>query len=307
MSTKKVILTLFIIIFAIGGFVAGLILLRQRQELREQASVPGGPARVFLTPETGNYNVGDTIRTSVYFNTDNIAISGISVRIKYPFSGSTPEVSVSSIEVDPNLISSGDWTCPTVSSSLEGQNVIIDIACANTSAFGYSTGNDTLFANIDLRVERVPALNPVILEFDPVHSIITSQAGNQDILGTPDSTGTYTIGGGVTQTPTPTQSITDTPTPTQSITDTPTPTQSITDTPTPTQSITDTPTPTSRLTLTPTPTRSLTPTPTRVATPSATVTLTPTPQIPDSGVSLPTLLGVGVGILSIVVAILLAF
>ncbi len=266
MSFKKVILSLVIIIVAIGGFITGLILLRQRQEIREKASVPGGEARVSIVPASGNFNVGDTIRASVYFNTANIPISGIAIRLTYPFSGSTPEVSVSSIEINPSLLSSGDWTCPTQNPSLEGQNVVIDVACGNTSASGYATNVDVLFFNLDLRVERVPSINPVVVRFDPVRSVIRRKSDNSDILLIPTSTGTYTIGTIVTTSPSPSPTVT------------------ITTTPTPTLRSSPTPTPRARVT----------------ATPSA------TPTLPSAGISVPTILGVGIGILAIVGAFLLA-
>ena len=113
MPAKKVVVALLIILVAIGGFVAGLVLLRERQSLVEEAAVPTGTAEVSISPETGNFNVGDTINTSVYFNPANNTISGVAVRLTYPFSGATPEISVSSIQVNPSLLSSGDWTCPT--------------------------------------------------------------------------------------------------------------------------------------------------------------------------------------------------
>src|SRR3972149_3721645 len=137
MPAKKIVVALLIILVAVGGFVAGLVLLREKQTLTEEAAVPGGQAEVSITPETGDFNVGDTIRTSVFFNPANVPISGVAVRITYPFNGATPELSVTTIEVNPSLLSSGDWTCPTQNSKFEGTNVVVDIACGNTSSAGF--------------------------------------------------------------------------------------------------------------------------------------------------------------------------
>lgn len=270
MPVKKVVVALLTIVVAIGGFVAGLVLLRQRQELRQLASVPGGQAQVSITPETGSFNIGDTIRASVYFNPANIPISGVAVRLMYPFSGTTPEVRVSRIEINPTLLNSGEWTCPTQNTSLQGGNVIIDIACGNTSAYGFVANTNTLLASIDLSVERTPATNPLVIRFDPAQSVIIRKSDGEDILLIPTSTGTYTIGQGAVS-----PSLT----------------------PTPTTRVTSTPSPTPRLTLTPTPRRT--------ATASATPTTTKG-GLPDAGVSYPTLLGVGVGVLTIIGALLLA-
>jgi len=138
MPAKKVIVALLIIVVAIGGFVAGLVLLREQQNLVEEAAVPTGQAKVSITPETGNLNVGDTVQTNVSFNPANIPVSGVAVRLLYPFSGATPEVSVQSIQINQSLLSSGDWTCPTQASNIEGSNVIVDIAYGK---YRYTTGD----------------------------------------------------------------------------------------------------------------------------------------------------------------------
>jgi hypothetical protein len=200
MPVKKLAVVFVIVAVAIGGFVTGLFLLQQRQDLRERAAVPGGEARVSLTPATGSFNVGDTISTSVNFNTSGIAVSGIAVRILYPFSGSTPEVSVSGIRVSNTLLSSGSWTCPTQNASQQGGNVVIDIACANTSAAGFTSSTDTLLANIDLKINRAPS---AVLEvkFDPVGEAAEATPTTQP--GSPTTTTRVTS-------PTATRSITPT-------------------------------------------------------------------------------------------------
>ncbi|KKQ37613.1 MAG: periplasmic copper-binding protein [Candidatus Woesebacteria bacterium GW2011_GWA1_37_7] len=273
MQARKIIVALVIILVAIGGFVAGLVLLRQKQDVQEQAAVPGGRAEAKIQPESGNFNVGDTINTSIYFNTSNIAISGIAIRLSYPYSGDTSEVRVESIEVDQGLLSGGDWTCPVQTSEQQGLNVVVDIACANTSASGFTSNTDILLANVALKVERAPSVSPLVVRFDPAKSVIKRKSNNEDILLIPSSTGSYTIGGAgsATKTPTPTRRPGTSPT------------------------------------LTPTRTATVTVTPTSVATVSATKTPTPTSAtLPEAGVSYPTLVGAGFGILVIVGAILLA-
>lgn len=265
MQAKKIFVALLIIVVAIGGFVAGLFLLRERQNINEEAAVPTGQAEVSINPESGNFDVGDTIQASVTFNPANIAISGVAVRLAYPYTGNTPEVSVTSVSVNPTISSSSDWTCPTQSSNLQGGNVLIDIACANTSASGFSSNTDTLLANVTLKVDRQPSTSPFVVRFDPALSVITRKSDNQDILLIPTSTGSYSVGQ-VQVTPT---TKLGTPTPTAKVTGT------------------------------------KTPTPTKTATSSGTPTPT-TSQLPDAGVSYPTIFGVGLGVLVIVGAMLLA-
>lgn len=277
MPTKKIVVALLIIVVAIGGFVAGLVLLRQRQDLGEDAAVEGGQATVAITPDEGTYEVGDSISVGIHFNPSNIAISSVGVRMSYPFTGATPEVTVSSVDINPSFLSSADWTCPTQTDPrLDGNNVIIDIACANTGSGGFTANTDTLLADLTLYVERPVSvnINPLTLRFVSQTSMITRWRDNQDILLIPESTGSYTIsstGTEPTQTPTPT-GIGDPGD------------------------------------LTATPTTTATVTPTRVTTGTTTLTLSPTAAetLPDAGVSFPTLVGLGAGMFILLAALVLA-
>ena len=100
------------------GLVTGLILVPMVQDIREEASVLQGSATVKIDPVSGSFNTGDIITANILFNSSNIAISGIAVRLSYPFSGTVPEVKVTSIDINPALLSSGEWTCPTKDSIL---------------------------------------------------------------------------------------------------------------------------------------------------------------------------------------------
>ena len=261
MPAKRIIIALLIILVAVGGFVAGLVLLRQQQDLSEEAAVPGGQAEVSISPTSGDYTVGSSVDTTVSFNPANISISGVAVRLTYPFSGTSPEVSVESIDLNSALTSTGDWTCPTQTSSQQGSNVVVDIACANTSASGFTANTDTVLARVKLKVNRAPATQPFIIRFDPALSVITRKSDNQDILLIPTSTGSFTVGGAV-QSPTPT------------------------------------------LRVSPTVTPKVSKTPTAVVTGSVTPTTAET--LPETGVSYPTVFGLGLGIMVVFGALLLA-
>jgi hypothetical protein len=294
MPAKKIAVVFGVILVAIGGFVAGLYLLNEQQDLREEAAVPGGQAQVSVSPNTGNFEIGDTVTTQVDFNTGGIASSGVAIRLSYPFTGASPEVSVSSIEVNQELLATGDWTCPTQRATQQGGNVLIDIGCANTSAQGFTSTSNVKLATIQMRVNRTPNSNPVVLRFDPSLSVITRRSDNNDILLIPQSQGSYTIAlGGAEATPTTAQS-TGTPTPTTRVTSTPTTTK----TPTPTKTVTSTGT----ITATKTPT----PTSEEEETVSSSTATPTTASLPEAGVSYPTILGILFGVIIIVGAIALA-
>ena len=285
MSKKNVFASVIAIIILAGGVVAGVMLIRQQQELREKAAVPGGQARVSLFPTLGNLNVGDDIPVSVYFNTSGVSISSISLRLLYPFSGAQPEVTTSNIEINPIIENSGNWNCPKKSITTEGQNVAIDIECANISATGYATSTDTLLSTFSLTVGQIPQTNPFTLSFDPSQSIITQKSNGADILNIPDDetgTATFTVTSDTYVSPT----IGPSPTATKVPTKTPTPS----------------PTTTAKVTLTPTPTRGLTVTPTKTPTPTTSISA----ELPDAGFAAPTYIGVGLGLVLIIAAVLLA-
>ncbi|MCH7641385.1 hypothetical protein IID22_04265, partial [Patescibacteria group bacterium] len=195
-------------------------------------------------------------------------------RLTYPFSGTTPELVASDIEINSVLLSSGDWTCPTRNVSAQAGTVNIDIACANVTAAGFSSSGSTLLATFNLTVERAPVIDPVVVRFNPSQSVITQKSDGQDILLIPTSTGEYTVSG-VAPTLTPTQppGLTATPTPTTTVTTTPT--------------LSPTPTSTISAELSPT-------------------TVAKGGELPDAGVGYPTIIGIGAGILVIVGALILA-
>jgi hypothetical protein len=297
MSKKNVFLSILGVLILAGGVVAGVMLVRKQQELREKAAVPGGQARVSLFPTTGNLKVGDNVPVSVYFNTSGVSISSVNLRLVYPFSGINPEVTTSDIEFNPVIEQSGNWNCPTKSVTTEGQNIAIDLECANISAQGYSTNTDTLFATFKLTVVRIPQTNPFSLKFDPSTSMITQKSTGQDILSIPDKesgTAVFTVEtpAGPSPTPTPTKSVTQSPT--GKIT--PTPTKKPTATPT----RISTPTPTKVVTTSPSGTLTVTPTIKITSTPTSSV------ELPNAGYSAPTFIGLGLGLILIIVAILLA-
>lgn len=221
-----------IVVVGMIGIVSGLVLLQQRQNINEEAAVPDGRATVSLAPEFGTFNVGESIPVDVFFNTDGVPISQISVVVTYPFSGASPELKAGDIQINPSFLGSGEWSCPTKSITEQSGTVSVNIGCANISATGYSTTFDTKLATFTVDAERVPASNPTVVRFDPAKSIITQKSNQEDILLIPEGEGSYEIIGETT--PTPTTVVTVTPSPTTAVTSTPTPTTVTTNTPTPT-------------------------------------------------------------------------
>ena len=255
-KTNKYLLGALIPFILVLGPLASSILSQEKQEIREEAVVPGGVGKVALSPQTTSMYPGEKFSTVIYFQTgttqaDAEAICSISLRITYPYSGTTPELDVvdgegnpsDQIYPDSNLLMSGGWLFPIKSVSRSGGEVTIELAAINTNIEGYTSFTGVPLAMIYFKANRVPTTNPIILSFDLAQSKMMTRANPpEDILDIPVN-GEYTIQS-TTPTPTSTPTPTKTSTPTETPTNTPTPTATNTPTPTATATHTSTPTPT---------------------------------------------------------------
>ncbi|KKU63916.1 MAG: FMN-binding domain protein [Candidatus Amesbacteria bacterium GW2011_GWC1_47_15] len=267
------------------GLIVGVVLVMQRQLFGKKAAVPTGSTTVSISPAQANIPVGQSQTVTVYINPSGIPISAVAVRLKYNFSGASPEATVADIQMDSFLIAEEDWNCPIKTSSITGNQVSIDIACINSDTSGFVSTYEFPMASFVLNAGSVPGINPVVVTFDEVQSAITRKSDGEDILLTPSATGQYTIMSDSVPTQTPTR----------------TPTPSAVLSPTPTTVPDD-----DNDTVTPTPT----PTPGSGATDSTTNTTTTTTssttsngggdqgQLLTTGFSLPTILITAAGILA---------
>jgi len=239
---KKILLSLLGVTILIIGVIAGVFLLRRNQNIKKKASSPGGTATVSLNPQNGQFNVGDDFSVTVSFNPQGQLISAIAVRLSYTFEGSDVELSAQTPQISQTLLSSGNWTCPIKEVDIGNSIVNIDISCINTSTTGFTSSSDILLATIPFTAEEETS-SPVSLEFDSIQSIVTQKSDASDVLLTPTSSGSYSVVSSadskISESPTPTPTATTTVT--SSSSPTPTPTNSNSDS---TVSTTPTPTPT---------------------------------------------------------------
>ncbi len=141
------------------------------------------------------HNVGEVFPVNIMFNTGGEPISSISLRITYPYSGTTPELQVvdqsgnpaSKVFPDSTLISSGEWTFPINSATASGGVVTIDLSSINTSLSGFYSSSSTLtnLGTIYLKGTRVTN-SPISLSFDPVETLMMTKASpSQNIVSSP--------------------------------------------------------------------------------------------------------------------------
>ncbi len=261
--------TVGILILA-AGIGAAVFLSSQSQDSRKQASVPGGPVQISITPTEKTINVGETSTFTTFINTQGRMIAGISVRLSYTFSGSAPLLTAS----NPTPLiqqTNTSWNCMIAKTTVAEGKVNIDLGCTTSDTSGYSNSTNTPLFSVSLTAGQTSTSSPVVLAFEPNLTMVVDKQSGEDIAATPSSSASVTIvSNTATATPTPSPTApaaaTATPTPTgqTAATATPTPTRSTTAataTPTPTRSsITGTPTPTGQTTATATPTRTPTPT-----------------------------------------------
>lgn len=221
----------------ISGLVAGLILVRQRQELRKLA-LEGQPT-ITLSPASSLIESYSGLPIEIFFNTHNVVITKIVVRLRYQYQEEEPQIKFdlkySSFASD--LLAAG-WACPVMTTSFETGQVFVDLECQNET--GYSTSADTLLAKVLLRAYDFPQVNPFEVSFDPARSFVIAKDEGKQISFQILTSGIYEVVAciGCTPTPTPpTATPTPTPTPTSGVgglQPTPTPTTAVGVTPTPT-------------------------------------------------------------------------
>jgi hypothetical protein len=246
-SPKNIIFAVATLFVLVVGLIAGLILVRQKQKIEEEAATPTGTVKLFLTPEIKTVEVGREFTVDIFLDTQNQIISALTIQLDYPYSGERPAISAKEIVINSSLITASNWNFPIKTiTELAGKGQVKIGGFSGTQA-GYKTNGKEKVATITFKANSAGTIN---VSFNASESKATSKSTSQDILLIPSSSGTYTATGGASSSPSPTSAGSPTPTPT--------------------------------LTSSP------------HASPTAIATLAPVPQ---SGVSLPTILATGMGTL----------
>ena len=130
-----------------------------------------------------DHTVGELFSVAISINTGGRAISSVTWRISYPYSGTTPELNVvdpigtQATQIVPLTPFTGatDWTFSVNSVSRANGQVTIDFAAVNTSTAGYTSNVDVPMARIYFKANRLPAVNPTQLTFDPLQTKMLSK------------------------------------------------------------------------------------------------------------------------------------
>jgi hypothetical protein len=213
MSKHRLILTLLITVFLVGGLTASFILVQKRQQITPKASTPQGTAYVSLNPTAKTVAPGDSFSVQVNFTTGGHAISAITAQIDYDYSGAEPPLTTGIIP-NPVLTQDGSWSFPIKTFTAADGHATIKIAAVNVTQTGYAAAGDTMLATLNFTASN-NVIGSITAEFDAAQSKITRKDTAEDILMTPSSVGNYVVllQADPTATPTPPGYPTATPTP----------------------------------------------------------------------------------------------
>lgn len=287
-SNKKFIIAgIVLILLVIGGLGASLLLVREPQDVRQQASTPTGTSRILLAPATGSFPAGSAQKLQVKVNIGGTTkIDG--VQFVATLSNTIPQ----NIAFKPANIEGLRLIINSLSDAEDGKKLTVAFVTTPPTPFTGSA-NDLVLGELEF---TAPGEGDFNITFDPTLSKIIQNQTTDDILKTPPSYTYSFTGGGGSSTPTPTPTATPgtgggtpTPTPSGGIGGNPSPT------PTPVWSPGITPSPTATPTSTPVWSPGITPSPTATPTPTAsggtggtTYTPTPTPSGDGRTVTQPT-------------------
>ena len=196
---KYILLILLFTIFIFGGLVAAFLLIPRYQYIREKAAIPGGVAKMFLTPESKSVEAGESFQANILFDTSGYKASGLTLRLLYPFEGDQPPISASDISYNTDLVTDGSWEFPYQKIYTSANNIIIELAGLNNTTEGYATQGQEVLATITFQANKP---GTITVAFDEEKSVIADKTSATDILVIPQSQGNYTVLGDPT-TPTP--------------------------------------------------------------------------------------------------------
>ncbi len=191
---NKVFFGLALVLIMIVGLAVGVNLVQKKQDTRSRASSSTGSGTITIVPGTVTKYPGQTFSAQIKANTGGAAVGTMSLRLSYPYTGTTPQLDI----VDPSgnpanqiypetaLTSTGDWSYPVKSVTRANGTVTIDLAAINTTVSGFVAATDTPIATIYFKVNGPVTANPLTITLDPNESKMMTKADPPvDILRTP--------------------------------------------------------------------------------------------------------------------------
>ncbi len=212
-KTTKIILAIVGILVLVGGLTAGIILVRQNQELREKAA----PATTLkISPASQKKLPGQTVTFTVLMNTGENQVTGVDLNLRY-------ETDV--IEIEKITKGSGISAFDKITeNNFDSTNGTISYSAFTTAATAAVTGTSLEALRITARVKDTAQAGNYEITFSATTTVSAVESEVSVLIS--KTLGTLSIlalVGEGTSTPTPTATASATPTATASATPTATP------------------------------------------------------------------------------------
>lgn len=146
-----------------------------------------------LVPQSTNIAVGSIVPFNISMATGGANISSISMRITTQVTGTNPELSIvdsqgnsiSQLQLNNDLLITGDWVFPVNSISEQNGNITIEFSAINNSLTGYSNVNFVNLGTFYLLANQVTE-SPIEFKFDNTQTLMLNKSLNpQNVLLSP--------------------------------------------------------------------------------------------------------------------------
>ncbi|MCL5411674.1 MAG: hypothetical protein M1150_02950, partial [Patescibacteria group bacterium] len=208
---KRLLIIIGIILIAVSiPFTVWLV--KQQQQYKSQAAIPGGKIKVTLTPEKGTFLVGQETPVKIDLDTQGEEIQGAELSLFYRYGNADPEL----IVVDKDDSKAGtqlkrertdvNYIDYDVSNNLVSKvmNIKLSVWSQMPNYIRTDPGKSMTLATIYFKALSVPANPTVALEFDNTNryenNVATTKNGVLDELDIPVN-GSYTISNAEIQNP----------------------------------------------------------------------------------------------------------
>jgi len=134
--------------------------------LSEKQPIKESQASLFLVPEQSQLVIGQSLSLEIRLSAENLSLSGIALRLSYPFD-KIPPLQPQSAKIQPNSDwQQQGWIYPINKAWIDWQNktVNLELAAVNPALTGFQLNGEDILGTIELTAEA--AIDNLILDFD---------------------------------------------------------------------------------------------------------------------------------------------
>ena len=209
--SKKLLITIIVLLVTTVGLGVGVYLSQQSQILEPQAAVPDGIISATVEPISRTVQAGDTIDMIVDIGfrpgVESIPINSIGIELVYSYTGSPPPLISSNSDIIFLVGPAGNWNFNAVSDKYVASDGVarIRLVALSQGGSGYLIPNGQRVPYARVRFTAISE-GTITITMDTVESKVRLMGSNMnDVLFDQMTPAIYTVSGAtVTNTPTPT-------------------------------------------------------------------------------------------------------